>query len=342
VGNENRDEVAVNIFANASGVYLLFLLPLLLALAPVYFFVRRRRRQQWGGDLMDNYSFAPRRRFVFLRMSLFAAAVASLFLAFARPQWGEVENKTAVSDLDVIVLFDVSRSMNVEDIRPSRLERARMEVKSLIEKLEGARMGLVAFSALPIILSPLTDDKSALELLFEIADTKLIPAQGTDLGKGIEEALRLFPYDEERSRVMIVFSDGEDMGVTSFKAAGAAQNLQVKIFTVGLGTAEGGIVKNEKGNAVIDPQTARDARSSLDSTKLKQVSAMTDGRYFEIGKEGQTLGELRDELSRIKKREYATKQREKREEKFGFFAAAGLLLLFIIPFVPLSRREERQ
>ena len=331
----------MNVFANAWGIYILAVLPVLLSLLLLRAVSRKRRREKWGGDLMDNYSFASRRRFRLLKLACFAGALACVFLAFARPQWGEVERKSAVSDLDIIVLFDVSRSMNVGDIKPSRLERGKMEVKSLIERTEGCRIGLVGFSSLPLILSPLTDDKGALELLFEIADTQLIPDLGSDLGKGLEEALRLFPYDEDRARVLIVFSDGEDMGSTAFKAAGAAQNLQVKIFSVGLGTPEGGIVKNDKGETMIDPSTGRDAVSKLDTAKLLQISKVTDGRYFEIGKEGQTLGGLREELSRIKKREYATKQREKREEKFAFFAAPALLLLFVLPFFPLGRKEER-
>jgi Ca-activated chloride channel homolog len=339
MGNEIGGQTAMNIFANAAGLYILGLLPLLLALIPLHMISRKQRRDKWGGELMDSYSFAAGRRFRLLRLAAFSSALVFLFLAFARPQWGEVERKTAVSDLDIILLFDVSRSMNVEDINPSRLERARMEVKSLIERTEGARMGLVAFSSLPLTLSPLTDDKGALELLFEIADTKLIPALGTDLGKGMEEALRLFPYDEDRARVLIVFSDGEDMGSTAFKAASAAQSLQVKIFSVGLGTAEGGTVKNEKGDVIVDPSTGQDAVSSLDTAKLIQISKVTDGRYFEIGKEGQTLNDLKEELSRIKKREYATKQREKREEKFGLFAAAGFFLLLIMPFIPLRKKE---
>jgi len=330
----------MSIFANAWGVYLLALLLLLLVLLPMHLVSKKKKRAKWGGDLMDSYSFASRRRFRLLRLACFTGALVSVFLAFARPQWGEVERKTAVSDLDMVILFDVSRSMNVTDIRPSRLERGKMEVKSLIERSEGCRIGLVAFSSLPLILSPLTDDKGALELLFEIADTKLIPALGTDLGKGLEEALRLFPYDEDRSRVLIVFSDGEDMGSTAFKAAGAAQNLQVKIFSVGLGTPEGGIVKNERGETIVDPSTGTDAVSKLDTAKLLQIAKVTDGRYFEIGREGQTLGDLREELSRIKKREYATKHREKREEKYAVFAAAGLLLLLAIPFIPLKKREE--
>lgn len=329
----------MNIFSNSFGIYLLLLLPFLFLLIPFNLAAVKSRKEKWGGDLMKHYSFTARRRYKFIKMALFSISLVFLFVAFARPQWGEVEKKTAMSDLDIVLLVDVSKSMNVEDIKPSRLERARMEVRSLIEDLEGARMGLVAFTALPVVLSPLTDDKGALALLFEIADTKLIPALGTDLGKGVEESLRLFSYDEERAKILIVFSDGEDMGNTAFKAAGAAQNLQVKIFSVGLGTTEGGVVKDEKGSAIIDPSTQKEGISSLDPNKLAHIAKQTDGRYFEIGKEGRNLNELKEELARIKKREYATKQKEKREEKFGIFAAGSLILLFLIPLMPMKKKE---
>jgi len=101
------------------------------------------------------------------------------------------------------------------------------------------------------------------------------------------------------------------------------------------------VVRNDKGEIILDPSTAQDGISKLDSQKLIHISKATDGRYFEIGGEGQTLNGLKEELSRIKKREYATKQREKREEKFAVFAATGLSLLLVIPFIPLRRKEEQ-
>ena len=146
----------MNIFSNTWGVYILALLPLLLLMLPFRVAARKKRREKWGGDLMDSYSFASRRRFRLLKLACTAGALSCVFFAFARPQWGEVERRAAVSDLDMIILFDVSRSMNVADISPSRLERGKMEVKSLIERTEGCRIGLVAFSSLPLILSPLT------------------------------------------------------------------------------------------------------------------------------------------------------------------------------------------
>ncbi|MCX7829715.1 MAG: VWA domain-containing protein, partial [Acidobacteria bacterium] len=249
------------------------------------------------------------------------------------------EKKGILSDLDLVILFDVSKSMNVQDIKPSRLERGRMEIRSLIEKLEGARIGLVAFSSLPIILCPLTEDKGALNILFDIADTSLIPALGTDIGKGIEEALRLFPYEEERSKVLLVVSDGEDMGQSAFKAAGAAQTLSVRIFSLGIGTEKGGVVINKDGKAVIDPDTGREAVSSLDLRKLQHIANATDGRFFEISKESHNINPLLEELMRIKKREYATKEREKREEKFAIFGTIAFLAFLGYIFLPFKRRE---
>ena len=329
----------MNIFANQYGVYLLALVPVLLALLPFHLHGRRRRNRLWGGELMKSFSSPQERKLRALRLLLLALAMALTFLAFARPQWGDVERKAALSDLDVVVLFDVSRSMSVEDVRPSRFERAKMEVRSLIARLEGARIGIVAFSGMPLILSPLTDDKGALNLLFEIADSNLIPVEGTDLGKGVEEALRLFPYEEDRSRVMIVFSDGEDMGMGAFKSAGAAQSLDVKIFSVGIGTEGGGIVKDRKGGAVTDPDTGEPARSRLDPRKLQHIANVTDGRYFEITNESQNINSLYEELGRIKKREYATKQREKREDQFPIFAGAAFLAFFATALLPRRKKE---
>lgn len=330
----------MNVFANLWGIYIsLVIIPLCLLLALFHYLQMKKRKEKWGGDLLNHYTVFEKRNIKFIRIFLVFIALVSTLIAFSRPQWGEVEKKNTLSDLDVVILFDVSKSMNVKDVKPSRLERAKMEIKSLFEKLEGARIGIVAFSSMPLILCPLTEDKGALNLLFDIADTSLIPALGTDIGKGIEEALRLFPYEEERSKVLIVVSDGEDMGVSAFKSAGVAQTLSVKIFSLGIGTERGGVVVNQKGEPIIDPDTLNPAVSSLDPKKLQHISSVTDGRYFEISKANQNINPLLEELTRIKKREYATKEREKREEKFSIFAAVALFAFLTAVFLPFKRNE---
>lgn len=330
----------MNIFANPFGVYLLLTIPLLFFGIFLFYQINmKKRKRKWGENLIIHYSLFEEKNFKLTRFSLFFLALISSLIALARPQWGELEKKGVLADLDVVILIDVSKSMNVRDIKPSRMERARMEIRSLFEKLEGARIGVVAFSGMPIILCPLTEDKGALNTLFDIADTTLIPALGTDIGKGIEEALRLFPYEEERSKVLIVVSDGEDMGQSAFKAAGAAQTLSVKIFSLGIGTLKGDFVLNKNGEPIIDPQTQEKAISSLDSRKLEHIASMTDGRYFEISREDQNINPLIEELVRIKKREYATKEKEKREDQFSVFAGLAFFAFSTYILLPFRRKK---
>ncbi len=330
----------MNVFTNNTGILLLVIItPLLLFLVIFHLITLRKRKEKWGGELLNHFTTFEERNFKILRLSLFSLALVSTLIAFARPQWGEVEKKGVASDLDLVVLFDVSKSMNVKDVKPSRLERGKMEIKSLFDKFEGARIGITAFSSMPLILCPLTEDRGALNMLFEIADTGLIPALGTDIGKGIEEALRLFPYEEERQKVLLVVSDGEDMGQSAFKAAQAAQTLSVKIFSLGIGTEKGGVIVNKNGEPVFDPQTGEKAYSSLDPRKLQHIASLTDGRYFEISQANQNISPLLEELNRIKKREYATKEREKREEKFAIFGAIGLFAFVAALMLPLRRKK---
>jgi Ca-activated chloride channel family protein len=326
------------IFANKYGLYLFFLLPFLLLLIPLYFYRIRKIRKLWGDDLLYHFSNIESRRQRFLRVSLISLSLISIMVAFARPEWGKIEGKGFDSNLDIVVLLDVSKSMNVQDIKPSRLERARMEVKALFDKAEGARFGIVTFSSAPLILCPLTDDKGALNLLFEIADTKLIPLLGTDIGIAMAESLRLFSFDDERAKVLIVISDGEDWGESAFKAAATAQTLKVRIFSVGIGTEKGGVVVDEKLKPIIDPDTGKDGYSSLDSRKLKHIADVTDGRYFEISRDTDNLNDLIDELKRIKMREYATKEGERREEQFSIFAFISFFALFAIIFLNVGKR----
>lgn len=323
-------------FENTFGIYLFILLPFLLLLIPFYLKRENEAIKMWGKELVANFSKLETKKIKTIRIIFYSLSLISIFVSYAKPQWGEIEQKGFISQLDVIFLVDLSKSMNTSDIKPSRLERTKLEVKSLIEKLEDARMGIVVFSSTPMVLCPLTEDKSALNLLFEIADTSLLPVNGTDIGKGIEESLRLFSYDDDREKIIMIFSDGEDWGSNAFKSASTAYTLKVKIFSIGVGTYKGGIVLDEKSKPIIDPSTLSPAHSFLDSSKLKHIANQTDGRYFEISNDSQNLNELYEELKRIKRREYATNEGVKREEKFSIFALLSFFSLFLTIFLNLK------
>jgi Ca-activated chloride channel family protein len=326
-------------FANPLGLWALALLPLLLAAALFLRILARRAASRWGGPRnLRRLVVAPPREWDTITIAALWVALALALLSFARPQWGEITENVQRVGLDVVVCLDTSRSMGVTDVNPSRLERARLEIRSLLGSLEGDRVALVAFSGVPVALSPLTEDMGAVSLLLDISDQDLIPPQGTDIGKGITESLKLLPQPHDRDQVILVFSDGEDQARESVVAARVAARLGIKIFCVGVGTTKGGPVPGPGGKPMTDSQTGMTALSRLEQQALRQVAGIADGRYWTLeGGEGVTP-EILEEFGRLKRREYATRSQAMRQDQFAWFLAPALLLVLMCLLIPGRKR----
>ncbi len=330
-------------FANQWGVWLLLLFPVLFGAAVASRLYARRRAARWGGPEMLRVTAAtPSLEWDMIRSACLWLALGLSMIAFARPQWGEVVENVNRLSLDVVVLLDTSRSMLVTDIPPNRLERAKMEIRSFLSDDQGDRVGLVATAGVPVMLSPLTEDHGAIAMLLDVCDENLIPAQGTDLGKGIAEALKLFPADSDRDKVILLFSDGEDEGKETLAAARTAAALKVRLFCLGAGTPEGGLVPGAGGKPMDDPSTGNPAVSRLDESKLKQLAALSDGRYWPLATAGDVAPKIQEEMGRLKRMEYASKSQARRQDHYALFLGPSLALLALGLAVPARRKEEGQ
>lgn len=326
-------------FANPLGSWALLLVPALILLALVSRMAWGRAAAKWGGTTnLRALGIVPSQEADLLRGACLWGAIALTALAFARPQWGEVAETVQKVGLDVVVLLDTSRSMAVKDADPSRLERAKSEVRYLLADTEGNRTGLVAFAGVPVVLSPLTEDAGAIGMLLDISDPDLVPALGTDMGKAITEAIRLFPPTRDRDQVVVLFSDGEDQGKDALAAARTAARLGIRIFCVGVGTSSGGLVPGSDGRPIEDPSTGSPARSRLDEKSLSQIASITDGRYWTLAGAGSVVPQMVEEMARLKRKEYASRTQAMRQDQFALFLWPAVLLLACALLIPDRRR----
>ncbi len=326
-------------FTNGPGTWVLLVVPALALFALAMRWRHRRDMAKWGGaDNIRSLSILPPSELDLIRSACLWGALVLAAVAFARPQWGEVAETIQKSGLDVVILLDTSRSMAVKDTLPSRLERAKLEVKSFLAAVEGDRVGLVDFAGVPVTLSPLTEDSGAIGMLLDISDPDLIPAQGTDVGKGIAEAIRLFPQPHDRDQVILLFSDGEDQGKDALAAARVAAGLGIRIFSVGVGTEAGGTVPGLSGQPMVDPTTGSTAVSRLDEKSLSQVSSITDGRYWTLAGAGSVVPQMMEEMGRLKRKEYASRSQAMRQDQYAWFLVPALMLLLLALVLPDRRR----
>jgi len=220
--------------------------PLLITLAPVLAIVvtalalwariqRVRRARRWSADLERAARRAGRLTPLALGLAAFAAGVA-----LAGPRWGRRTVRTESTALDLVLAIDISRSMLAEDVTPSRLGRAQREARRLVHDLEGDRLGLIAFAGQSFILSPLTTDGGALQLLIDGLDPDMATAGGTELGAALRQGRDLLQGGSEvADRVLVVFSDGETHDTLSdvLSAAARLRRDGVRLILVGEGAA---------------------------------------------------------------------------------------------------------
>ena len=254
-------------------------------------------------------------------------------LALLRPQWGtrlETVNRTGV---DIMIALDSSLSMETQDVVPGRLEKAKHEIRALIDTLQGDRVGLVVFAGTSLVSCPLTIDQNAVKLYLDIVDANVIPKPGTNIGEAIERAVQAFDVKDRRHRVMILVTDGENLEGDPLAKAEEAKQAGVIIYSIGIGTGAGepiplrdaqgtvtGYKKDESGNVVV---------SRLDEGTLQQISNITGGQYYRATPGEGEVDKIYQAVSQMDKKEFESKIYLTYVDRFQIPLGIALFLLII-------------
>ncbi len=265
------------------------------------------------------------------RALLLLGCFAFFILALARPQWGMRLETVRRRGVDILVALDTSYSMNAEDVAPTRLAKAKAEVRSLLGRLKGDRMGLISFAGSAVVQCPLTLDYGAISLFLDVANTESIPDPGTSLAAAITTANAAFIAKERKYKVLIILTDGEDLEGQVEPAVDKAKEAGVIIYTVGIGSPDGRPIpiRDAKGDIVEyrkDPN-GQVVISRLDEKALAQIAARTGGRYFRATTAEGELDDLYGEISQMEKKELESKLYQNFEDRFQYPLTLALLLL---------------
>ena len=326
-------------FANGELLYLLIAVPVLAA---VYALAARRRKRlvaRFGNpelvrSLMPDFS----RGRIRLKAALFITAFALLALAAARPQFGSKLREEKSRGVEMMLAVDVSNSMLAEDFEPNRLERTKHAIGRLFDGLQQERVGLVVFAGEPKVQLPITSDYRMAQAFAKRISPSLVGEQGTAIGKALQQAMLAFSSQSEKSRVIVLITDGENHEDDALEAARMAKEQGIRIYTIGIGTPEGApiriggdFVKDERGEMVV---------SKLDERTLEQIASITDGAYVRATKQSIGLDEIVKSINDMEKSDLSTVRFEEYNEQFQYLVAAALLLLLLETSV-LSRRNPR-
>lgn len=319
-------------FANEFALYLLLLLP---ALAVFFYLVLRWKRkalQRFGNVLLLQQltpAFSAARRNA--KIALLLAALAFMILALARPQLGTALEEVKRKGVDIFIAIDVSSSMLAEDVPPSRLAKARHEVSSLIDKLQGDRIGIIAFAGEAFVQCPLTLDYGAANIFLEVLSPRLIPTPGTDIGKAITLALQSFEGAERKYKVLVLITDGEHHADDVMPIAEEAERQGVVIYTVGIGSPRGvPIPAAEDGSSIGGYKKSRSGEvivTKLDELTLEKIALQTGGKYYRASSGEAELERIYEDISNMEKKELASLKFSQFEERYQAVLFVGFLLL---------------
>jgi Ca-activated chloride channel homolog len=279
-----------------------------------------------------------------IKGALVLAALALLIMAAARPMFGEYFEKVEQRGVDMFVLLDVSRSMTAEDVTPSRLARAKSDIRDLLASLPGDRVGLVVFAGKPALKVPLTTDRGFFETVLEEIDSRSAPRGGTLIGDGLRKCIEAMPKAKDRDQAIVLITDGEDHESLPLEAAKNAAERGIRIFTVGLGDKSEGArvpVRDEQGNLQYLKADGREVWSKMDENLLREIALATGGACIPAGTAAYDLGQVyKDHLAGLNRGEFQTAKKKQYHQQFQIFLALGILCLAVETAIPSCRRKK--
>src|SRR6059058_1071738 len=322
----------------------LLLIPILIAL-----FIRAERRgiirlrEFVSARLLPQLAGTVNRPRRILRFGSQLLGLALAIISLAEPRWGYTFEDVKRKGLDLLIAVDTSRSMLSNDVPPNRLERVKLAIQDLITQLQGDRAGLIAFAGRAFLQAPLTIDYDAAVESINDLDTKTIPEGGTNISEAIALATQTFGKSAMGNRALIIFMDGEELSGDAVTEAKKAADAGVKIFTIGVGTAqgslipvegkgEGGFVKDAKGQVV---------KSKLDENRLREIAQATGGMYLHLESGPQTMRQLYTEgLSKLKTAEIDARLSSRPIERYEWPLAGAIVALIASLFINDRKRTK--
>jgi len=331
----------------AQPVYLAMIgLGLLVGVLALWLALRRRSRVRafLPERLVNKLAPGTVRWLPATQAGLYGLGLMLFGVALAQPQCGTTTEPTKRRGIDVVVVLDASKSMLARDVQPSRLERARLELNTLLDELKGDRVGLVAFAGDAFIQSPLTSDYSAVKLFLRAVDPEQMPQGGSNIGEALTLALQVLENADRGSkeRVVVLLSDGEDLTGQVKEAVAALKDAHVQVLTVGVGSEQGEPIPvyNRRGEFVDYKKDASGETviTRMDRAGLTAIAEATDGAFF-YQPRGVAMAGVLERIDEMQKSELESRVTVRYNERFQVFALPGLVLLLMGMMLPPSWRR---
>ena len=317
-------------FANPEFLYLLFILPVLLAVY-VYAYLQKRKAIKRLGNpeilsqLMPEVS--PKRQF--LKFWFIFGAVAAIIFVIAGPQFGSKLETVKRQGVEIMVCLDVSNSMLAEDVSPNRLEKSKQMLSKLTDGFTDDKVGLIVFAGDAFTQLPITSDYISAKMFLTSINPSMVSAQGTSIGAAINLAARSFTPNETSDKTIVLITDGENHEDDAIGAASAAAEKGIRVNIVGIGLPKGGPIPLQGTNNYMKDKDGNVVITMLNEEMCQEIAAAGKGMYVRADNTNSALKALQKEIDKMKKTELDSKVYSEYDEQFQLVAWIALFLLIV-------------
>ncbi|MGQ9619472.1 MAG: vWA domain-containing protein [Bacteroidales bacterium] len=330
-------------FANPEYLYLLLAVPALFVLWLINNYRKKKAISRFGESSLVHQLLPEMSKIkpaVKIVLQLFVLIIMALILS--RPQFGSKIEEVKRQGVEVIIALDVSNSMLAEDIQPNRLERAKQALSRLVETLDNDKIGLIVFAGDAYIQLPITTDYVSAKMFLSTISPALVPKQGTAIGSAISLGMRSFSPGQDKSRAMIIITDGENHEDDPVATAKEAAETGIVIHTIGIGSPEGvpillntngrrEYMKDHEGNTVI---------TKLNENILKEIALTSNGKYVKATPTNLGIEQIFSEIRKMKKQELEGTMYTEYDDQFQFFTGISLILL-LLEFLIMEKKNRK-
>lgn len=310
-------------------LWALLVIPVLLLIRLAGWRRRRSKLRKFGDpelvrQLMPNVSkFRPTVKFWLLLV-----AWALLVVMVARPQVGAEVQRDKRNGIEAIICLDISNSMLAQDVAPSRLDKSKLLVESLVDRFTNDKIGLIVFAGDAYVQLPITSDYVSAKMFLQNIDPSLIQTQGTDIAQAINLGLHNFTQADKIGRAIIVITDGEDHEGGAVEAAAEARKKGVNVFILGVGDTKGAPIPTGDGGYMKD-RSGQTVMTALNEQMCREVAQAGSGKYIHVDNTGDAQTELNNDLARLQRGESEAVIYNAYDEQFQAFGILVILLLVV-------------
>ncbi|MBU1121994.1 MAG: VWA domain-containing protein [Candidatus Omnitrophota bacterium] len=278
-----------------------------------------------------------------LKVVVLLIGMTFIVIALIRPQWGFQWREIKRKGVDILIAVDTSKSMLAQDIKPNRLERSKLAIKDLVTKLEGDRVGLISFAGTAFLQCPLTLDYSGFMFVLNDLGVDTIPRGGTSISSALKQAIAGYQGGQKKHKALIVITDGEDHEGDPLKLIEEAKKEGINIFCIGIGTKEGELIPlvDDQGKRIfLKDKSGNVVKTRLNESLLQEIALKTGGSYIQATPLDFGLNLLYDKkISKMEKKELASKLTRFYEERFQIFLLLALIFLILEMFITTYKNE---